>query len=104
MASNITTVNPFIADITVALDALNSLKRDKGIRPAAARAFLEADGDEARVLAVEVHGAGVVRRGLREAAVFFDAHGQSEIADAFWALRDDIDIDGDVFVLDVNAA
>lgn len=91
------TINTFENDLATARTALATLKRDKGARPAAARAFLEADGHDAREAAVEEHGAGFVRRGLREAAIMFERKGQQETADVFWALRDDIDLDGDVF-------
>lgn len=89
--------NTFTADLSAAVVAYATLKRDKGARPAAVRAFLEADSHEARELAVESHGAGFTRRGLREAAIMFEAKGDQQNADVFWALRDDIDLDGEVF-------
>jgi len=94
MAANINTFN---TDLAAAREAYNTLKRVKGQRQAAVRAFLDATDHEGRVLAVEEHGAGFVRRGLREAAIFFEGHGDQNVADVFWALRDDIDLDGEVF-------
>lgn len=97
MAANTNTTFTFDADLARAREAYSTLKRVKGQRQAAVRAFLDAVDHAGRELAVEEWGAGFVRRGLREAAIFFDGHNDSETADVFWALRDDIDMDGEVF-------
>lgn len=90
-------VSEFNIDIAIAREAMAALKRDKGARPAAARAFLNANSHEARLDAIEEWGAGFVRRGLFEAAKFHAGHGKQEWADALMALRTDITLDGDVF-------
>jgi hypothetical protein len=97
MAANTNTNLTFDADLARAREAYNTLKRVKGQRQAAVRAFLDATTHEGREDAVQEHGAGFTRRGLREAAVFFEGHGNQDVADVFWALRDDIDMDGEVF-------
>lgn len=89
--------NTFNTDLAAARKAYSTLKRVKGQRQAAVRAFLDANDHQGREDAVEEHGAGFVRRGLREAAIYFEAHDNQDVADVFWALRDDIDLDGDVF-------
>lgn len=71
--------------------AYSMLKRGKGQRPQAAKAFLEADTDTERQDATDLWGAGFVRRALREAAVAFTVKGDEEAANAFWTLRDSID-------------
>jgi hypothetical protein len=85
MAANTTT--QFV--LSAAADAYSTLNRAKGQRPAAVTAFL-ADPETA----VDEFGAGFVRRGLREAAVFFEGHDDQETANAFWTLRDSVDNDG----------
>lgn len=91
------TNNTFTNDLSVARKALEPLNL-KGVRPAAVKAFLDAKTDDDREDAVSEHGAGMVRRGLRQLAQRFDRKGDEETADVFWALRDDIDEEtGDVF-------
>lgn len=105
MSKNTATVEfSFVIDTKSALDAYNALNRNTGIRPMAVLAFLEATTDTERQDAVDEHGAGIVRRGLREAAVFFAAHDDADAAEVFWALRDDVDIDGYVAAMDDDAA
>jgi hypothetical protein len=89
MAANTTT--PFV--LAAARAAMEG-RSDKGQRPEAALAFLNADSHAAREVAVAEFGAGFVRRGLREQAVFNG--GEPEVANAFWLLRDSIDHDGTV--------
>lgn len=89
--------------VLAARDAMQTLKRDKGARPNAVRAFLEGDNDEQREDAVSEWGAGFTRRGLREVAVFFEAHDDEETANVFWSLRDSIDMDGTVTLDDETA-
>lgn len=91
MAAVITTTE-FV--LTAARDAYSTLRRGTGQRPLAVTAFLEATTDDERDMAIEAWGAGFVRRGLREAAIFFDGKDDSETANVFWALRDSIDDDG----------
>lgn len=93
-----TTTTAFL--LTAAREGYGSLKRVSGQRPLAVRAFLDATTDEQRDEAIEAWGAGFVRRGLREAAVFFEGHDDQETANAFWALRDSVDEDG---FLDMDA-
>lgn len=101
MAKNINTVAPTMTDtdlIGSALAVFNTLKRAKGDRPAAARAFLEAATDADREEALAEFGSGLVRRGLREAAIFFANKGDAEFAGLFYAVRDSITLDGDVLL------
>lgn len=106
MSENTTTVvnTTFDADVEAARLAYSVLNRKKGLRPAAVIAFLTATDADAMEDAIAEHGAGLVRRGLREAAVFFESHDMQETADVFWALRDDIDLDGEVFRPEADAA
>lgn len=94
-----TTANTTAFLLSAATDAYSALRRVKGQRPLAVKAFLDATTDEERDLAIESWGAGFVRRGLREAAVFFMTHDDEETANVFWSLRDMIDEDG--FLADV---
>lgn len=94
MAATVTNITTTLFALEAARDAFASLKRGKGQRPQAVKAFLDADTDDQRDDAVEEWGAGFVRRGLREAAVFYARKGDEEIANAFWLLRDSIDDDG----------
>lgn len=93
--------NTFAQDLTAAREAFSTLRRTKGVRPAAVKAFLDATDHEGRMAAVEEHTAGMTRRGFKEAARFFENHGDQTTADVFWALRDDIDLEGDVFQVEV---
>lgn len=104
MSENTTTEFTFTVDVASALNTYNSLNRKNGVRPVAVIAFLSATTDDERQDAVDEHGAGIVRRGLREAAVYFAAHDDADNAEVFWALRDDIDIDGFVAPLDADVA
>jgi hypothetical protein len=90
--SAVITTTEFV--LSAARAAYGSLKRVKGQRPLAVLDFLNADSDEARDNVVAEWGAGFVRRGLREAAVYFDGKDDAEVANAFWTLRDSIDEDG----------
>jgi hypothetical protein len=89
---NTITTTEFV--LSAARAAYGSLKRVKGQRPLAVLDFLNADTDEARDTVVTEWGAGFVRRGLREAAVYFENKDDAEVANAFWMLRDSIDEDG----------
>lgn len=91
MSNNINTTE-FL--VTAARDAFSTLKRTKGQRPLAVLAFLEANTDDERDLAIESWGAGFVRRGLREAAVFFVNKDDEETANVFWTLRDSVTDEG----------
>ena len=91
--TNTAVANAFQADIDLALATLNTLNL-KGERPTAARAFLEATSDDEREAACEEFGYGFIRRGLRQLAIRAEKDGNQNAADAFWALRDDIDPDG----------
>jgi hypothetical protein len=110
MSKNITTTATTTEfAVTAARAAYSTLKRVKGQRPQAVKAFLDADTNDQRDEAIEAWGAGFVRRGLREAAVFLAAHDDEEAANAFWTLRDSIDedefLDFDTEVVeDVNVA
>lgn len=88
MAVNTTTAFLLVA----ATDAYSTLRRVKGQRPLAVRAFLDATTDEERDMAIAAWGAGFIRRGLREAAVFFKD--DEETANVFWSLRDSITDEG----------
>lgn len=95
-----TTTNGFTADITTARLTLEGLNL-KGERPAAVLAFLQAETDDERLAVVESRGAGMIRRGLRQIANRFERKGDQDLADVFWALRDDIDEEDDtVFVIE----
>ncbi len=95
MSKNITTTtNGFESDLLVARMAVSALNL-KGQRPAAVAEFLTATTDDERQAVVEHRGAGLVRRGLRQFARRFDRKGDTETADVFWALRDDIDEEDD---------
>jgi hypothetical protein len=89
-----TNTNAFLADITTAREALVALKV-KGERADMVNALLAADGDDARDAVVEGYAAGELRRGFRHFALVFEAKGEQDTADVFWALRDDIDEDDD---------
>lgn len=89
-----TTANTTAFLLSAAKDAYSTLRRTKGQRPLAVAAFLDANTDDERDMAIESWGAGFVRRGLREAAVFFQNHDDEETANVFWSLRDMIDEDG----------
>lgn len=99
-----TTINTTAFLLSAAVDAYSSLRRIKGQRPLAVKAFLDATTDDERDAAIESWGAGFVRRGLREAAVFFQGHDDEETANVFWSLRDMIEedgfLDGDAVVAD----
>lgn len=99
MAENTTTVDRFHLDLDMAALAVAGLHL-KGARPSAVAEFVNAKSDEEREAVVERHGAGMIRRGLRQFARRFEGKGDQEGADIFWALRDDIDEDGEVFHLD----
>lgn len=105
MSNNTTTVNThFEADCAKALEIYSTLRRGKGRRPVAVIAFLTEQSHEDREAVVEVHGAGFVRRGLREAAVYLERKDRQDDADLFWLLRDDISLeDGTVFTPDPEA-
>lgn len=86
-----TSTTEFVLDAARA--AYGSLKRGKGQRPQATLAFLNATTDDERDAAIEQWGAGFVRRGLHEASVYFTRKGDTEVANAFEALRDSIEED-----------
>lgn len=86
-------VNAFQADIDLALATLVSLNL-KGERPTAAMAFLSATTDDEREAATDEFSPGFIRRGLRQLAIRCEKDGNQAAADAFWALRDDIDPEG----------
>lgn len=92
--TNTVAVSTFAHDLAIAAAAVVSLKA-KGDRADMVNALLTADGDDARDAVVEGYAAGELRRGLRHFALVFEGKAQQEIADAFWALRDDIDEDDD---------
>lgn len=100
MAATVSTVE-FV--LSSARDAYSTLRRTKGQRPMAVKSFLDASTDDERDQAIESWGAGFIRRGLREAAIFFTAKGDEETANAFWMLRDSIDDDGFTDMDDVVA-
>lgn len=89
--TNTTVVATTTALIESARDAYATLRRTKGQRPLAVQAFLAAETNEERDMAIEAWGAGFVRRGLREAAVFMK---DEEVANVFWTLRDAVSEDG----------
>lgn len=94
--------NFFNNDITAARLIFEGLGL-KGERPNAVAAFLAAETDDDRQAVVDVLGAGMVRRGLRQIAQRLDRKGDDS-ADLFWRLRDDIDPDdGEVFRVDPEA-
>ncbi len=66
----------------------------KGLRSAAAAAFINAQTDDEREDAVEEYGAGRIRRGLRQLAKAFRK--DEEVAFVFLYLRDLINMDGTV--------
>ena len=88
------TITDTLFALTAAREAFSTLARGKGQRPQAVLAFLNAANDDERDEAVEAWGAGFVRRGLREAAVYFARKDDEETANAFWLLRDSVDDDG----------
>jgi hypothetical protein len=91
MAANTTTTATTADLVDAARTAYAATKRAKGQRPLAVQAFLAAESNEERDMAIEAWGAGFVRRGLREAAVFMK---DEEVANAFWTLRDAVTDDG----------
>lgn len=108
MSNNTTTVtvdnSMFEADVARALEIYAGLRRGKGQRPQAVLSFLQVQSHEDREAVVEVWGAGFVRRGLREAAVYLERHDRQDEADLFWLLREDIDLEtGEVFSADPEA-
>lgn len=90
MASNTTTQFQFV--LVAARAAVESLNL-KGSRSTAALDFIRAESADDRQDVVDEHGAGMVRRGLRQLA---RAQKDEEVAGAFWLLRDMIDADGEV--------
>jgi hypothetical protein len=94
MAATTTTTTTTAFLVSAARDAYTSLKRTKGQRPLAVLAFLEANTDDERDMAIESWGAGFVRRGLREAAVFYVNKDDEETANVFWSLRDSVTDEG----------
>lgn len=86
--------NAFITDITTARNALVALKV-KGERADMVNALLNAATDDERDAVVEGYAAGELRRGLRHFALVFEGKADQDMADVFWALRDDIDEDDD---------
>lgn len=91
--------NTFTQDLTIAREVFPTLHL-KGERPMAVKEFLDAQTDDDRQNVVDGLGAGLIRRGLRQIAQRMDKVDHDK-ADVFWALRDDIDPDGEVFHLDV---
>jgi hypothetical protein len=87
-----TTTTQFL--FTAAAAAYGSLKRGKGQRPQAVKAFLDATTNDQRDEAIEAWGAGFVRRGLHEASVMFTRKGDLETANVFESLRDSVSDDG----------
>lgn len=100
MASN--TINQFQQDLNIAAETMAALNL-KGVRPQAVVAFVTATSDEERLTVVESHGAGLIRRGLRQVARRMERKGNQDVADTFWALRDDID-EEDETVFQIEAA
>jgi hypothetical protein len=106
MNTNTTTVavSTFDADLAIAAAAVVSLKV-KGDRADMVNALLTAGSADERDAVIEGYAAGELRRGLRHFALVFEGKGEQEIADAFWALRDDIDEDDDtMFRVDTEVA
>jgi hypothetical protein len=93
MSVNTNTITTTEFVLSAAREAYSTLKRVNGQRPLAVKAFLDATTDSERDEAIEAWGAGFVRRGLREAAVFFAGKDDEETANAFWTLRDSIEED-----------
>lgn len=84
-----------ITFITNAARTALSSKKAAGARSKAAADFVAAKTDAERQAVVDEHGAGKVRRGLRQFAT--KAFGKDEeVAANFLWLRDLIDIDGEV--------
>lgn len=74
--------------LVAARDAYSTLRRESGQRAEAVLAFLNATSDEERSDVILDSSEGYLRRGLREAAVFFTAKDDEETANVFWSLRD----------------
>lgn len=82
--------NTFKSDVKTARTAVEGLNL-KGTRPAAVLAFLVAQGNSNSIVVPDDLSAGTVRRGLRQLARRFDHAGDADMADVFWALRDDVE-------------
>lgn len=89
MASNTITRTPFL--LTAARAAMAERGELKGVRPRAARMFIEAETADERANVV-IENAGLVRRGLREQAKYWaKQENGAEVCNVFWMLRDAID-------------
>lgn len=101
-----TNINTFNTDLNTARETLASLNL-KGDRPKMVAELLAAETDDAREAVVEKFGAGHLRRGLRQLARRFEgkATPNQDLADVFWALRDDLDESDDtIFRVELDEA
>lgn len=101
MSNNTNTIDGFTADLNIARKVMERNPQSSK-RVVLVKGFLSKTTDEARQEFVDEHAAGEVRRELRQMAIRCERAGNQDEADAFWALRDDIDEDGDVFRLDAD--
>ena len=86
------TTNTTAFVFAAAREAYSTLRRQKGLRAQSVLAFLNATDNDERDAVIEEWGSDYIRRGLREAAIVFDGNDDSETANAFWLLRDSIDM------------
>lgn len=93
MAENTTTVarNQFDEDKARAFAYINE-KGWKSERMLVTRAMVDPEvTDEERADYLFTYTPGWVRRGFRQAALILEKEGNEDLAEVFWALRDDID-------------
>ena len=86
------TTNTTAFVFAAAREAYSTLRRQKGLRAQSVIAFLTATDNDERDAVIEEWGSDYIRRGLREAAIVFDRKDEPETANAFWLLRDSIDL------------
>jgi len=87
---SVATTTEFV--FAAAKEAYSTLRRAKGLRAQSVIEFLTATTNDERDAVIEEWGSDYIRRGLREAAIVFDAKDDAETANNFWLLRDSIDM------------
>lgn len=98
MSGNTNTSNTTAFVFEAAREAYSTLHRAKGLRAQSVWALLDAADNDTRDDVIEEWGSDYIRRGLREAAIAFEGNGDTETANAFWVLRDSIDMGREGFL------